>query len=154
MTDILIVGAGLLGASVGHRLAAQGARVTIVEAVRPGAGTSGNSFAWLNAQEKSPPAYFQINQDGMRGHRELADELGGDWYHSGGDISIGRGEGAAKTSDKIERHRAMGYAVETLDRAGIQRLEPDLDLGDDPHVVGAHFADEAWIDPLELIDRL
>ena len=155
MTDILIVGAGILGAATAHRLSRQGAQVTIVEADRPGGGTSGASFSWVNAQEKSPPAYFQLNQAGVRAHRELADELGGDWYHPGGDVAIGRGEAAARVTDKIDRHRAMGYGVETLDRAAIQRLEPDLDLGDaGADLVGAHFVDEAWIDAPTLIERL
>ncbi|MGH2475153.1 MAG: NAD(P)/FAD-dependent oxidoreductase, partial [Candidatus Limnocylindrales bacterium] len=154
MTDILVVGAGLLGASVAHRLAERGAQVTILESGRPGGGTSGASFAWVNAQDKTPAAYFELNRDGLRAHRALVAELGGDWFHAGGDLAIGRSDGAATLGARIERHRALDYPVERLDRAGIERLEPVLDLGDADDIVGAHYLDEGWIDVPHLIDGL
>ena len=50
---IVIVGAGIIGASIGYHLAKRGAQVTILEQIRPGAGATQNSFAWLNASKAS-----------------------------------------------------------------------------------------------------
>lgn len=46
---IVVIGAGIIGASIAYHLAAAGAKVTVLEAERPGAGATENSFAWLNA---------------------------------------------------------------------------------------------------------
>ena len=154
MTRIVIIGAGLLGASLADRLAARGADVTVVEGRRPGAGTSGSSFAWVNAQDKAPAGYFALNAAGVAAHRELARSLGGDWYHPGGDIAIGRGAAAAKVRERIERHVALDYEVHELDRAAVAALEPDLDLRGDDAFAAALFPAEAWIDPAALIGRL
>jgi D-hydroxyproline dehydrogenase subunit beta len=154
VTRVVVVGAGLLGASVADELAARGADVTVVDRAEPGGGTSGSSFAWINAQDKTPTAYFELNAQGVRAYPTLAAELGGDWYHPGGDVAIGRGAGATKLAERIERHRALGYAVRELDRAGLAELERDLVLPADGDLKAAHFPDEAWIDAPALIARL
>ena len=48
--DIIVVGAGSVGANVAYRLAERGARVTVLEAGAPGGGTSG---PWVH---RSPPS--------------------------------------------------------------------------------------------------
>jgi glycine/D-amino acid oxidase-like deaminating enzyme len=157
VTRVAIVGAGLLGSALADQLAARGAEVIVVERDRPGGGASGATFGWLNAQDKAPVDYFELNLAGMAAHRELAGALGGDWYHPGGDIAIGRGAAAANVRDRIEHHLALGYEVVELDRAGLAAMEPDLDLLDDAATdafAAAHFAAEAWIDPAALIGRL
>ena len=51
---VVVVGAGVIGLAVALRLAERGERVVIVDAATPGAGTSGTSYAWLNANRKVP----------------------------------------------------------------------------------------------------
>jgi len=153
MTSILVVGAGLLGASVAYEASLAGADVAVVDRGRPGGGTSGSSFSWVNAQDKSPDAYFKLNRAGMDAYPALAAKLGGDWFHPVGDIVIGRGPGVARVDERIERSQARGYPVARLDRAAIADLESDLRLDDD-EVVGAHFPAESWIDAPTLVGRL
>jgi glycine/D-amino acid oxidase-like deaminating enzyme len=153
MTTVAVVGAGLLGSAVADELAGAGARVTVLEAGRPGGGTSGASFAWINAQDKAPTDYFELNAEGVAAYPALARSLGGDWYHPGGDLAIGRGSGAAKVAGKLERHRALGYPVRELDRAAVLALEPGLELPSDREFRAAHFPDEAWIDAPQLVER-
>jgi glycine/D-amino acid oxidase-like deaminating enzyme len=52
--DVVVIGAGSVGANVAYRLAARGAGVTVLDAGAPGAGTSGVSFAWTNSFNKTP----------------------------------------------------------------------------------------------------
>jgi glycine/D-amino acid oxidase-like deaminating enzyme len=44
-----VVGAGILGSSIGLHLALAGADVTTFEGIAPAAGATRNSYAWLNA---------------------------------------------------------------------------------------------------------
>ncbi len=153
MTTVAIVGAGLLGSAVADELAAAGAQVTVLEAARPGGGTSGASFAWVNAQDKAPADYYELNAEGVAAYPALATSLGGGWYHPGGDIAIGRGAGAAKLGDKIDRHRKLGYSVRELDRVALLALEPGLELPADGDFAAAYFPDDAWIDAPLLVER-
>src|SRR3954470_3413223 len=73
---VVVAGAGIIGASIAYHLAKRGARVTLLERERPAAGTTRNSFAWLNASSKSPRAYYDLNLAGMLGWRRLAIDIG------------------------------------------------------------------------------
>jgi glycine/D-amino acid oxidase-like deaminating enzyme len=73
---VVVIGAGIIGSSIAYHLAKRGARVTLLERERPAAGTTRNSFAWLNASSKSPRAYYDLNLAGMLGWRRLAIEIG------------------------------------------------------------------------------
>jgi glycine/D-amino acid oxidase-like deaminating enzyme len=44
---LVVVGAGIVGASVAYHAARAGATVTLVDAGRPGAGVTADSFAWV-----------------------------------------------------------------------------------------------------------
>ena len=154
MTRAVVVGCGVLGASVAHRLAERGIAVTIVEAGRPAGGTSGASFAWVNAQDKAPADYAALNEAGVAAYPPLADELGGDWLHPGGDLVVGIGPGAAGVDERLTRHEERGYPVRRLDRRGIAALEPDLALPAGGDLVAGHFPDEAWVDVPGLVGRL
>jgi glycine/D-amino acid oxidase-like deaminating enzyme len=46
-SDLVVVGAGIVGASVAYHAARAGAVVTLVDAGPPGAGVTANSFAWI-----------------------------------------------------------------------------------------------------------
>lgn len=151
--SVVVIGAGLLGSVVAYELAGRGAEVTVLEAGRPGGGATGSSFGWINAQEKSPVAYFELNLAGVAAHPRLAETLGGDWYHPGGDLAIARGPAIAKLQERIDRHRALGHPPRVLDRAAVAALEPRLALGDD-ELLAAHWVSEAWVDAPLLVDRL
>src|SRR5215472_14331909 len=83
---IVVIGAGLYGASVAAALARRGARVTVVDAHAPGGGTSGATFSWTNSCGKQPRAYHDLNVAGMAAHRKLAALPHSDWYHETGNI--------------------------------------------------------------------
>ena len=87
MAKIIVIGAGVMGASVAYRLAQAGASVTVLEATRIGGGTSGISFAWTNAHSKPPRAYHELNVAGMKAHAALRDDFGATpWWHGGGSL--------------------------------------------------------------------
>ena len=146
---IIVVGAGVIGASVAYRAAQAGAAVTVLEATRPGGGTSGISFAWTNAHRKPPRPYHDLNVGGMKAHAALREEFGSTpWWHGGGSLEWEAESNRAAQRDNVEQLVAWGYAAEWIDRKQLQDLEPDIDLttvGDAPI---AYFPEEGWLDPV------
>lgn len=75
---IVIVGGGILGASLAHHLSRRGAHVTLLEKEAPSAGATGRSFAWINAEfSKRPFHYFDLNRLGVLSYRRLEEDLPG-----------------------------------------------------------------------------
>ena len=64
----IIIGAGVIGASIAYYLSAAGARVTVIERGRPGGGTSGTSTAYVNAVLKRPEHYHRFSRLGVSKH--------------------------------------------------------------------------------------
>ena len=149
-SDVLVIGAGVLGASTGFRLAEAGLAVTILEAQRVGAGTSSTSFAWINAHGKPPRPYHDLNVAGMRAHLALRDEFPATpWLHEGGSIEIVPAAEAAALRATVARLREWDYAAEIITPTALRELEPEIALdafGADP-VIG-WFPEEGWIDPV------
>jgi glycine/D-amino acid oxidase-like deaminating enzyme len=149
MIKTIVIGAGVMGASVAHRLAQAGAAVTVLEATRIGGGTSGISFAWTNANKKPPKAYHDLNVAGMKAHAALADEFGATpWWHGGGSLEWEAEPDRAAQRENVEQLRSWGYAAEWLARDQVLELEPDIDpamIGDAPV---AFFPEEGWLDPV------
>lgn len=156
MSDIAIIGAGLVGSAVAYYCASAGARVTVVEAGRPGGGTSSTTFSWLNANNKTPREYFDLNVAGMHEHLAVRDSLGSTpWLHEGGNLDWAEnGADDAALLTKVERLRAWGYAAELLPPRQARELEPDLRIDESNVEQVAYYPDECWLDPLPLIYRL
>jgi glycine/D-amino acid oxidase-like deaminating enzyme len=149
MIKTIVIGAGVVGASVAYRLAEAGAAVTVLEAARIGGGTSGSSFAWTNAHKKPPKPYHDLNVAGMRAHAALAHEFGAaPWWHGGGSLEWTAERERAAQAENIAQLRAWGYAAEWITPRQLHELEPDIDpaaVGDAPV---AFFPEEGWLDPV------
>jgi len=128
--DVVVVGAGCVGANVAYRLAERGATVTVLDAGAPGAGTSGASFAWTNSFNKTPRDYHDLNVASMEEHAGLAKELGGGgWLHQDGALAWEEGPpGLARLGQAVERLTGWGYAVERISPRQARELEPDLHI--------------------------
>jgi glycine/D-amino acid oxidase-like deaminating enzyme len=140
---IVVVGAGIIGASIAYHLAARGARVLVLDAAEPGGNATRASWAWINASWGNPHFYFRFRTRSMQEWRRLASEVPGlkvRWC--GGllwDLPRDRLEAFA------EEHRSWGYGIRVLDRADALTIEPNLRKAPE---MAVHVADEGVVEPL------
>ena len=145
---VVIVGAGIIGASIAYHLAERGANVTVLERQQPGSGATRNSFAWLNATfSKQPRSYYELNLAGIAGWRRLSllfRDLNVQW---GGSVQWSEpGDSAMRLRDNIAQREAWGYSVHAIEAVEISALLPSIAPGP---VGAAGFADqEATVDPI------
>ncbi|HUG16543.1 MAG TPA: FAD-dependent oxidoreductase [Thermomicrobiales bacterium] len=151
----IVIGAGVIGSSLTYRLARAGCTVTVIDQAGPAYGTTGYSFAWFNANSKTPQDYFALNQAGMREHLTLRDELGAaPWLHEGGNmVWAARDDDAGELEARVARLQSWGYPAEWLDRSAMTALEPRVLIEPDIEQ-GALFPTEGWIDGPALVRRL
>lgn len=76
-SDVIVVGAGIVGASVAYHAARAGAAVTLLDAAQPGAGATADSFAWVGASgiRSGPAAALRLTATDE--YRRLEAELPG-----------------------------------------------------------------------------
>ena len=127
----VVIGAGILGASLAARLAADGQRVTLLDQDQPGRATSRWSFAWINSNDKGPRPYHDLNHAGIRAWAELAPDLDGDaWYRPSGHVELAT-SGAAELESRVRRLTNWGYPARLVSLAEAAALEPALDVPPD-----------------------
>jgi len=144
----IVVGAGIIGVTVALRLVQRGTSVTLLDRAVPGAGTTGTTFAWVNASSKEPHDYFALNAAGMAAHARLAAEFGdASWLVPTGSLEwetsvVGQERLAARGRQLSD----WGYPVQFLTYRQVERLEPDLRWG--PEVGDVLFyPDESFVFP-------
>ena len=151
-----MIGAGIVGASVAFRLAeSEAARVWIIDRSRPGSGTTSASFAWANANDKTPRDYFELNRAGLEEYLRLRGELpgGAPWLYSVGNLEwAGDEEALASLNRRVERLRSWGYAAEWRKARHVNEvLEPNVAFPS-PATPVAFFPEEGWVDAPRLAD--
>jgi len=152
---VVIAGAGIMGASIGYHLAKRGARVTILEKERPGAGATQNSFAWINATfSKQPRSYYDLNLAGIAGWRRLSLEFGSELQIQwGGSVEWAtRGTDSEKLRSNVKRHEDWGYATQIIDASAIAQLLPPVSTG--PVGAAAFSEIEGTLDPMHALGVL
>jgi glycine/D-amino acid oxidase-like deaminating enzyme len=114
--DLIVVGAGIAGASVAYHAARAGAAVAVVDAGRPGGGVTTNSFAWVGVPGvRAGPAATLRRTATDEYHRLQAEipDLAVTWS---GSLTWGTEESRPET----------GPGRELVDGATVLALEPAL----------------------------
>ena len=150
--QVVVAGAGIVGASIAYHLTLRGAGVTIVDSGQPGFGASSHSFAWINAGHKSPAAYHDLNRRSLEMWDRFALRLGGGvGLRWGGKLSWeSTSQGAAALQERVRQLQEWGYPTRILDEAELHRLAPELSLGT---VTAAEFSEiEGQVEPQMVVD--
>lgn len=126
---VVIIGAGIIGASCAWHLASRGCEVTVLESTGPAAQASGHSFAWLNAGDGlQPMSYHLLRSLALGEHRRLAAELPIPVRWNGSLEWRDAAHGGDTLAVEVRRMRERGSEMHLLDAAGATAIEPGLRL--------------------------
>ena len=152
---IVVIGAGIIGTFIAYELSRYGIDVTLIDKNKPGSGTSGSSFNWINATyPKKPYSYNYFAQLGINSYKNLLNEI---------DISIewnGSLEWFNLKQDQLdllsEISQLMNYPTytkhEIINSEQANILEPSINFNNNKNIV--YSKDDGTINTRELINLL
>ena len=146
---VVVVGAGIIGASIAWHLAEAGARVTVLDAQEPGGIATRLSWAWINASFGNPEPYFHLRRQAMQEWRRMATAMPEIRLAWPGSLFWGRPP--AELEAFATQHAAWGYGVRRVSRAEFAALEPHLVS---PPDIAIHVSDEGVVEPLATAQAL
>jgi len=124
--DIVILGAGVMGASIAFHLAQRRAgRIVVLEKDHVGSGGSGRSSALIRMHYSFPPEVqlALISLKMFQHWREIVGEEGA--FRKTGFVRIVHPNERERLKANVEMQRALGAHVELIDRRQLHELEPD-----------------------------
>jgi glycine/D-amino acid oxidase-like deaminating enzyme len=146
---VIVVGAGIIGATIAWHLARDGAKVTIIEADQPGGIATRHSWAWLNASWGNPEPYFRLRIRAMAEWKRLAKDVPAIRLHWVGGLIYDLPPDELETY--AAHHGAWGYGIRRVSAAEIGRIEPALKA---PPALALHVAEEGALEPLAAAQAL
>ena len=72
---VIIVGGGIIGASIAYHLAQTGVSVTLLEKAIPASGASSKSFGWINAKAAETQSYYKLRREAIYEYLRLCEKL-------------------------------------------------------------------------------
>jgi glycine/D-amino acid oxidase-like deaminating enzyme len=125
--DVVVVGAGIVGAACAYFLMKEGLRVAVLERGTVGAGATAAAMGHLVAMDDSP-AQFALTKLSLHLWKELLPELpAATEYQQTGTLWIASDdEEMAEVRRKYEVYRSVGLACEVLDSTALGDAEPKL----------------------------
>ncbi len=120
---IIVIGGGIVGASIAWHLTSAGASVRLIAETNGGIATP-NSFAWINASWGNPQPYFQLRMRSIAEWARLQRDVPGLPLAWQGGICWDQQED--KLLAHAEEHAAWGYDIVRLGAAEIAAREPAL----------------------------
>lgn len=163
--EIVVIGAGTVGAAIGYGLARRGLRVLLLDGsdrdVRAARANFG--LVWLQGKGSGMPAYQLLTRDSIdlwpRFDAELLEASGIDlqYEHNGGlALCLSEADWHKRQVALLkldQQSGATGPDWEMLDRVALERMLPRARLG--PDVVGASFGHrDGHVNPLRLLSAL
>jgi len=131
--NIVVVGGGIIGASIAWHLTRRGAQVTLIEAGGIGGLATAASWAWTNATYGNPKPYFDLRVRSMAEWDRLAAELPELPYARCG--SIYADNDCFEIETFISRHASWGYDVRSLSEEEARQYEHAVRRFDGPLAV-------------------
>ncbi len=149
----MIIGAGIVGASIAYNLSLRDAEVTVVDASNPGMAASHASYAWINARPKPPRSYHDLNRRSMdvwsRWERRLGGDVGVTW---GGELRwTATEDGASELREEVALMQSWGYPIRLISPEELAEMEPGLVA--DPLTAASFGNAEGHVDTAAVISR-
>lgn len=151
--DVVVVGAGIVGASCAYHLAARGLRVTVLERESaPALGSTGKSAAGVRVQFTTR-ANIALSMHSLPVYREFHRRHGLDiGYRDIGYLLLAPADRWEQHLESVALQRSMGAPVEVLDPQDARRFVPiatdglgGATYGPWDGVIDPHMATHAWV---------
>ncbi|KQW08095.1 FAD-dependent oxidoreductase [Leifsonia sp. Root4] len=159
-TDVLIVGAGIIGAACARTLAEAGLTVTVLDRGAAASGTSAKGEGNLLVSDKGPGAELRLAQYAASlwpaVTAQLREQLGPrfpdiEYERKGGIVVATTEAGVAPLLAFAGSQRAAGVDARVLGVADAMALEPELN----PRITAAvHYPEDAQVQPVIMTEAL
>lgn len=159
-SDVLVVGAGIIGAACAHALARSGLTVTVIDRSAAASGTTGQGEGNLLVSDKGPGPELDLARYSLElwqgCEARLRERLPAsfpalEYDRKGGLVVATTEDGAAPLLDFAEQQRRVGIDAEVVDRDQALWLEPDLN----PKLTAAvHYREDAQVQPVIATEAL
>ncbi|WP_145256854.1 MULTISPECIES: NAD(P)/FAD-dependent oxidoreductase [Pseudomonas] len=152
-SSVVVVGGGIMGASIAWHLARLGARVTVLEqGSRAASGVTRWSYGWVgtaSASASDNPAAFSSTLQAIADFNRLALDLGPLPVAARG--AMVWLDNDAQTAALIDQQRSAGVNLQPLDAQQISALEPCMIT---PPALAAWAPDDFAVEPVALAKML
>ncbi|QIE30177.1 tRNA 5-methylaminomethyl-2-thiouridine biosynthesis bifunctional protein MnmC (plasmid) [Caballeronia sp. SBC1] len=161
---VIIVGAGIIGATLARDLSSRGARVTVIDKNEVALGATSGSFAWITNQTKFRNAdsleesrareYFNLHRLSHLRWRYLQSVVADLPIRWSGCFQMAEpgSEGAKELRSELERRLSWGSPTYTVTAAEAHEIEPALEPGDETFIT--YTPDEGMMSPVQLTSTM
>ncbi|WP_109211300.1 MULTISPECIES: FAD-dependent oxidoreductase [Microbacterium] len=132
MTDVVIIGGGIIGAATAYQLSLAGLRVHVLERGAPVSGTSSRGEGNILVSDKPPGPELELQKFSSRLWAEFDEsdhELDIELEEKGGVLLGVAGNAMTALHGYAEAHEAAGVHAERMDAAALYEREPNLAPG-------------------------
>lgn len=153
-SDVVIVGAGMVGASCAYAAARAGLSVTVIDRAGVVAGTTGAGEGNILVSDKEPGPELDLALWSNRVWRDWGDQVGAESIElepKGGLVVVGQPDGMAALTALAAAQAAAGMVTEAVPPHAIRDLEPRLA----PHLAGGvWYPQDMQVQPMLAAARL
>jgi D-hydroxyproline dehydrogenase subunit beta len=145
--DVVVIGAGVVGAACAYYLARESLSVIVVDRDGVASGTTGAGEGNILVSDKAPGPELQLALLSNRLWLELDAELGAEVeLETKGGLVVGRSaEALAGLTALADAQRAAGVEVESVEAADLRSIEPNLTDG---LAGGAYYPQDLQVQPM------
>ncbi|MFE5327608.1 NAD(P)/FAD-dependent oxidoreductase [Embleya sp. NPDC056575] len=145
LSDVVVIGAGVVGAACAHFAARAGLSVTVLDRGPVAGGTTGAGEGNLLVSDKEPGPELALALLSLRLWAELAEQRDDFEYEPKGGLIVARtGAEAAAMAATAAAQRARGVTAHAVDATRLPDYEPHLSRA---VVAGTHYPQDAQVQP-------